>query len=617
MMSNRYGVEDVAVMIGRGDHGGGPTSDEIEAIGSFAKRISPTMEMRFSSFDEFVRAVLARGKDFPVIEDELGFELVGDLTNCGEIKAENRRSENLLLATEKFCSLASLMLNRRYPDEELYESWRKLLFNQFHDIIGGSGIPPVCEDAMRFYASIRESCDRQLRGSLSSISSNIDTRAQGMTIVVINQLAWERTDLAEVELELKEGQEGFGLLDEDGNRLPVQITRDAEEGRRRLVRFIFIAENVPSLGYRTYRLVFGEGRDEPPSSLSASELSVENEFFRVEVDPDTGCVSRILDKLDGFEVLDESRRGNSLVAIEDMGDSEGRFVKGSDTVLKPPGRALEISGKPVVEVREFGPVRAKLGVRKSFENSTFDQEITLYPKIRRVDFNTVIDWHDVHWMIKVAFPLNLKDPEATFDSAYGSISRPADGFEYPAQKWVDLSSSDRGVALLNNCRYGHDVKDSTVRISLLRSPTEPAHNTDEGTHRIGYSIYPHSGNWKDVDMVRRGYEFNCPLIALLEGPHQGRLPLNFSFVKVEPRNVILEVLKRAYDAEGFIVRAYEAHGEACDAKIVTSWAVKSASETDLMEKVVGGIRVNGNVMEFRMRPHEIKTLLFVQEQPPP
>jgi len=430
-------------------------------------------------------------------------------------------------------------------------------------------------------------------------------------------LAWERTDLAEVELELKAGQEGFGLLDEDGKELPVQMTSDAEEGGKRLVRFIFIAENVPSLGYRAYRLVFGEGRDEPQSSLSASELSVENEFFRVEVDRNTGCVSRILDKLDEFDVLDESGGGNSLVAIEDMGDSEGRFVKGSDTVLKSPGRSWEISSNPVVEVRELGLVRAKLGVRKKFENSTFDQEISLYPKIRRVDFNTVIDWHDVHRMIKVAFPLNLKDPEAIFDSAYGSISRPTDGFEYPAQKWVDLLSSGRGIALLNNCRYGHDVQNSTVRISLLRSPTEPAHNTDEGIHRIGYSIYPHSGNWKDADVVRRGYEFNCPLIALLEGPHQGRLPSNLSFMKVEPRNVILEVLKRAYDADGFIVRAYEAHGENCDAKIVTSWAVKSASETDLMEKVVGRIRVNGNVMEFRMRPHEIKTLLFVQERPPP
>ena len=347
MMSNRYGVEDVAVMIGRGDHGGGPTSDEIEAIGSFAQRISPSMEVRFSSFDEFVRSALARGRNFPVIDDELRFELVGDLTNCGEIKEENRHCENLLLAAEKFCSLASLVLNRRYPDEELYESWRKLLFNQFHDIIGGSGIPAVCEDAMRFYASIRESCDRQLRGSLSSISSNIDTRVQGMTVVVFNQLAWERTDLAEVELELKAGQEGLGLLDEDGNKLPVQITRDAEGGGKRLVKFIFIAENVPSLGYRTYRLVFGEGRDEPPSSLSTSELKIENEFFRVEVDPDIGCVRRILDKLDGFEVLDKSGGGNSLVAIEDMGTLKGDSSRGATPCSNPRGGPWKYQANPL------------------------------------------------------------------------------------------------------------------------------------------------------------------------------------------------------------------------------------------------------------------------------
>jgi len=611
-MSSRYGVDNVAVMIGRGDHGGGPTPEEIEAIRLFAERVSPRIGVRFNTFGGFSEAVLAQKKDFPVINDELGFELVGDLTNCGEIKRENRYCENLLLATERFCSVASIMLKREYPEEELHESWRRLLFNQFHDIIGGSGIPAVCEDAMRFYEIIKDSCRKQLRDSLSSISANIDTEGHGQALVVFNPLAWERTDLAEVELELRGGQR-VQLLDENGNELPIQVTEDVVEGERRLMKFIFIAENVPSLGYRTYRLITEEGRTSCPSTLSAGELSIENEFFRVEVDPYTGCLRRIFDKLDDFDVLDGSKRGNSLVAIEDLGDSEGRFVKGSDAVLKPPGRAWDILGSPVVEVCEVGPVRAKLGVKKRFHNSAFTQEIMLYSKMRRVDFNLVIDWHDVHWMIKVAFPLNLKNPEVTYDSAYGSIVRPADGLEYPAQKWVDLSSSGKGVALLNNCRYGHDVQDSTIRISLLRSPTEPARNTDEGTHTIGYSVYPHSGTWKDADVIRRGYEFNCPLITSVESLHQGILPAVFSFMKVEPRSVILEVLKRAYDADGFIIRAYETHGEECDAKLVTPWTVKCADETDLMERVTRAIRVRGNAIEFGMRPHEIKTLLFVQE----
>ena len=609
-MRKRYGVDRAMIRIGRGDHGGGPTPEEIEAIKRFAEKTPPEIEVKFSTFREFVDSILAQNPDLPVLNDELGFELVGDLTNCGEIKRNNRLCENLLLTAERFCSIASILFGEPYPSEELYESWKKLLFNQFHDIIGGSGIPPVCRDALRFYEIIRESGERLLRDSLSIILKNIKTDGEGTPLIVVNPLPWERTDLAEIEIQLSEGQDEIQLLDEDGNRVPIQIVERREEKDRRFLRFIFIAERVPSLGYRTYRVVRGEGEISYPNPFSVEGLKVQNEFFSVEVDPDTGCLRSLLDRRDEREVLGASGRGNTLIAIEDEGDSEGRFVKGSDTIARPPGKAWDIISHPSIEICEEGPVRAKIRISRKFRNSSFTQEIMLYSKIERVDFNLIVDWHDIHWMIKVAFPLNVEDPEVTYNTAYGSVTRPADGLEYSAQKWVDLSTPGYGIALLNNARYGHDVEGNTVRMSVLRSPTEPAYNTDEGVHLIGYSLYPHSGGWREAGVMRRGYEFNYPLIALVGDNHPGDLPPSFSFLEVRPDNVIVEVLKRAYDSDEFILRLYEIHGESCEASIKLPCEISSACQTDLMERETGDVEFEGGVLKVQMSPYEIKTIKF-------
>ena len=609
-MRKRYGVDRAMIRIGRGDHGGGPTPEEIEAIKRFAEKAPPEIEVKFSTFREFVDSILAQNPDLPVLNDELGFELVGDLTNCGEIKRNNRLCENLLLTAERFRSIASILFGEPYPSEELYESWKKLLFNQFHDIIGGSGIPPVCRDALRFYEIIRESGERLLRDSLSIILKNIKTDGEGMPLIVVNPLPWERTDLAEIEIQLPEGQDEIQLFDEDGNRVPIQIVERREEKDRRFLRFIFIAERVPSLGYRTYRVVGGEGKISYPNPFSVEGLKVQNEFFSIEVDPDTGCLRSLLDRRDEREVLGASGRGNTLIAIEDEGDSEGRFVKGSDTIARPPGKARDIISHPSIEICEEGPVRAKIRISRKFRNSSFTQEIMLYSKIERVDFNLIVDWHDIHWMIKVAFPLNVEDPEVTYNTAYGSVTRPADGLEYSAQKWVDLSTPGYGIALLNNARYGHDVEGNTVRMSVLRSPTEPAYNTDEGVHLIGYSLYPHSGGWREAGVMRRGYEFNYPLITLVEDNHPGDLPPSFSFLEVRPDNLIVEVLKRAYDSDEFILRLYEIHGESCEASIKLPCEISSACQTDLMERETGDVEFEDGILKVQMSPYEIKTIKF-------
>ena len=608
-IKERYGVNAAMVEMGRGDHGGGLDAKEIQAALDFAKEAAPDITVSFSTFKRYVDAVLAQKPRLPVIDTELGFELEGDLTNCGEIKKSNRECENALLTAEKWSTLAHMTCAGEYPAQELEEAWKKLLFNQFHDVLGGSLIPPAFDDAMVLYRSVRESAAEATNAALKALAKRIDTRGPGTPVIVFNPLPWTRTDLVEVDLAYPEAPSRVSLRDAKGRSTPVQVLERSEVKGKQHVRYLFIARDVPSLGYAVYHLAPEEqAPDNASSSPSASASALENDALRVEIDPASGWVSRIFDKQRHREVLDESGKGNQLLAIEDEGDSEGRFVLRQDRAPRPPGQAVEIDSKPSIQLIESGPVRATLRVEKTFRNSRFVQLISLAAGSSRVDFTLDMDWHDVHTMIKVAFPFALKDPEVTYDAPYAAIVRPADGNEYPAQKWVDMCADGSGAGLLNDARYAHDAQGSVLRMSVLRSPTQPANNTDEGSHTLGYAIYPHKDSWKKANVLRQGYAFNYPLMARVEPPHEGDWPAQRSFFAVEPNNVLLEVVKKAYDSDAVIVRLCEMHGEKAAARLTLPASVLSASETDLIEKPLRELPASGATLEFPMNPYEIKTI---------
>ncbi len=609
----RYGVHDTLVVIGGGDHGGGPDPDEIEATLQWAEEVAPDVSVEFSTFARFAETVLAQEPRLPTVETELGFELHADMTNCGEIKKNNRFCENLLIASEKWACVAALVSQNSYPQEELEQAWRKLLFNQFHDILGGSLIPEAYDDAMILYRSVRESGSHVLKTSLAAISERIDTAGESLSVIVFNALSWARTDVVELDLPAAILAERPLLRDESGRTIPVQKLERLEGGDEQRIRCVCVARDIPSMGYSTYRLAEEGGGAGTAETVTGTDRSLENEFFRVELDPVSGYVSRIVDKREGIDILEDSQWGNTLVAIEDEGDSEGRFVIGDDTVGKPPGRETEIGGEPLMHPVEKGPVRAALRIERPYRNSRFIQEIRLYAEIERIDFRLTVDWHDVHTMIKVAFPLALDTPEVTYDAPYATVVRPADGIEYPAQKWVDLFDAERGaegygVSLLNDARYGHDVQGNVVRMSVLRSPTEPAELTEAGTHILAYSLFPHRGSWRAAGVKRTGYAFNQPLTAVAETAHDGPLTRERSFFTVEPGNVLLEVVKRAYDSDEIVLRLVETDGTDCRVRVVSPARILRAYETDLLERDCDELRASGTALDFDIQGHEIKTI---------
>ena len=613
-VADRYQVNDFPIVVGGGDHGGGLDARQIEKIVEFMGEPGEGISVGFGTFSGFVDSLKAGNPRLPTVAGELGLQLHGDLTNVGEIKKSNRECENLLVTAEKWATVALATCGLEYPGSELEEAWKKLLFNQFHDVLGGSLIPPAIEDAMGLFRGIRESCSVILKNSLDALVEKVDTRGRGIPVAVFNPLAWNRTDVAEVELERAEESGNLSVL-ETGD--PVQIVGELEEADPPRVRCLFVARDVPSLGYRTHHLVSGVSDETQTSRLIARETVLENEFLRVEVDPATGCLDSLIDKRSHRELLDPSGKGNLLVAIEDEGDSEGRFVRDNDTVGKPPGRVWEILSEPRISLVEEGPLRAKIRVERTFENSIFKQDVSLCAGLPRVDFDLEIDWHDVHWMIKVAFPFALQNPEITCEAPYGTIVRPGDGIEYPAQKWVDLSSDGHGISLLNDSRYAHDVQGSTIRLSVLRSPTEPAWNTDEGLHTIGYSLFPHAGSWKEAGVMRQGYGFNNSLIPIVATDHEGGWESKGSFFSVEPENVVLEVVKRAFDSGHLILRLFETHGRNSEAYVRLPFAVSRASETDLLENELEEIAASGSTVVCPIGAYEIKTLKVEAVGSPP
>jgi alpha-mannosidase len=571
-MHQRYGVNDDIALIGVGNHGGG-------ALRADVGRMKEVMERRvaaknpedrpprlmFSTPAKFVEAVLAGPHSFPVVPTELEPTLRGAYTSVGEIKKGNRYSENLLLTLEKFASVADRLGARPYPKEALLTAWKMVMLNQFHDTISGTDVPPSIDDALRRYAEVAAMAGAELRATLGAITEHIDTTGNGTPIVVFNPVAWDRSDLVEVEFENTTAADAIQLVDEQDRRVAAQILDDGNGAKKQ--RIAFIAGNVPSLGYKTFWVRPGKAES---TALKATLTELENEYFHIVIDPATGCLASVFDKDNNREMLAQPGRGNLIQVLDDPGDSEGFLFspEGKEEHNIWDGPCVDVVDAPQIRVLENGPVRVALEVKKKHGLARLTQRITLQSGIRRVDFALDVKWQGANKMVKVSFPLDVSAPEATYEIPYGAITRKSRGEEFAAQNWVDVTQDGYGVSLLNDSRYGHDITPNTMRLSVLRSPDHPVAATEEaGVRTVKYALVPHSGTWRQAGIVRRGQEFNNPLIALATTAHTGGLPSAQAFLRVEPENVLLSALKKAEDSDDLILRCYESTGAACTAGV--------------------------------------------------
>lgn len=353
---------------------------------------------------------------------------------------------------------------------------------------------------------------------------------------------------------------------------------------------------------------------------------LENDALRVEFDT-AGDITRLFDKTVGREVLPPGQRANIFQAFEDRplgGDAWDIDIFYSDKQwTAEPAHSLSVI--------EEGPLRAGLEIRRRLLNSEIVQRVYLYQGSRRLDFDTWVDWRERHVLLKVAFPVDILSPVATYDVQWGNVQRPIHRntswdwarFETVAHKWVDLSEGDYGVSLLNDCKYGHDVRDNVIRLTLLRGPTYPDPNADQGEHRLTYSLLPHRGDWR-TDTVPTSYALNDPLIVRrvngggpsppgLGGTEGGRGSTSQSLVAVDVSNVIIETVKQAEDGQGLIVRLYENERSRGPLTLRAGFPLAGAYRCNLLEENEAPLLIVQNVVHLTVKPYQIMTLRLVPQ----
>ena len=610
------GLTRMMVLFGVGDHGGGPSPEMLDRVERLkAMEFYPKIEYGTASkyIDWLKQQDLG---DLPVWTDELYLEYhQGTFTTQSAMKQFNRRSEVLLTNAEKYATLATLY-GGNYNRNALEEAWQHMLFNQFHDILPGSSIREVYLDATKTHQEAQEIGNHELTGALRTITAEINTAGikSAAPVVVFNPLSWERTDI--VRLTVPDDESEYTIVGSDGKEVPSQIV----DVRRYTKEILFIAEGVPSVGYKLYGLKKRKTATFQ-TTLRIDSTSVENEDLRVAVDRETGWLKSIYDKRNNRELLDGL--GNRLLMLEDKPSAWDAWNIGL-TGIEFPTRFKTI------ELVESGPIRATLRVyheyrkpgtagsfpTENFPTSFFTQDITLYQGISQIFFTTRVEWWEDKAMLKVAFPFAVADSVATYEIPFGYIERPTvarDSWdsakvEGPAHRWADLSGSDYGVSLLNRAKYGHDIKGSTIRLSLLRSPRWPDPTADRGAHTIEYAVYPHRGRWGEAQTVQRGYEYNNPLIPVVTDSHTGSLPAAYSFLKINPSNLVLTSIKKAEDSEAWIIQFYDSQDQKSLATLEFPRTPKKAMVSNFLEENGPPLIIKGKTLTVPVRARGVVTM---------
>ncbi len=611
------GFRKMMILFGVGDHGGGPSLEMMARIDKLRDVfIYPRIE--FGTTANYLSWLKLQDlTKLPVWNDELYLEYhQGTYTTQAKMKERNRAGEVLLTNAEKFSSLASLF-GKPYNGAGLESAWRLTLFNQFHDILPGSGIRENYIDANEKYDEVNAVGTHELTSSLQAIVRRINTSAvkKGTPLVVFNPLGWERTDIVSTSLPSADEAE-YSVFAPNGNEIPSQTVHTDRFTRE----IFFVAAGIPSLGHRVFEL-HKQKASSPKNDLRGSAFSLENKFFRVTVDRKTGWLAGIVDKRSGKELL--AGPGNELQLLEDKPRAWDAWNIGLTGTKYP-------STFRGAEVVESGPVRVVLRLRRDylkpgtkkdfptedFPSTFFTQDVILYNDLDRIDFVSNVDWWEEKTMLKVAFPLTVQDSVATYEIPYGTIERSTQSrdsweeakTEVPAQRWADVSAGAYGVSLLNKSKYGYDIKGNTMRLSLLRSPKWPDATADRGKHRIEYSLYPHDSTWQEANTIRLGYEYNVPLIAVATDAHKGSLPQQWSFVDLQSPNLILTSLKKAEDSEAFVLQWYEWMGLDCWADIRLPKNVRRAVTSDALERDGAPLDVRDNIVTVNTKRFSTRTV---------
>jgi alpha-mannosidase len=606
---------------GIGDHGGGPSRQNLLALRRFQK--TPLLpSARCSTTAAYTQELLNSGVALPVHHGESTTIFEGCYTTHAEAKRYNRTCENLLCSADALTAMSGVA-----PSEALTEAWRTVCFNQFHDIFDGSAIHET-------YEKTAKDCTQAMIAATDAIydaATVIAPKKQAGHITVINPLGWEREDWVFVPGTRRDGG---------------AITLADAQGRTTVGQFVagglaFVA-HVPAFDAAVYRVVGtasdepalvpqpafapvdGRRADTPEAAAAAPYWRVDTPFYTAYVRRDCGIIVGFYDKrahreLVGFgmrkpsDYMDTARPDLALNVFQVT--EELPHAMSAWEVQEVAGVRNLITGA-TTEVTETGPVHCIIEVRHRFRRSTITQHMVFYKHLPRVDFETTVNWREPGDAkrgvpgLKVAFTARMPECEAWFETPYAAVQRPSDGQEVPALRWADVGGSTYGFALLNDSKYGYDAMGCRLRMTLVRSAYEPDAVADIGQHVFRYSFLPHSGNWREAGVVRAAADFNQPLSA-----HRDVVPLEsggvcFSAHLQDAGSALITAMKPAKAAADHVVlRVAETAGKNVSGARLHIKGARAVWLANIVEDPVGPVALHDGAVTFSLRPWEVRTYL--------
>lgn len=583
------------VLYGVGDHGGGPTMEMLDRAREL-QRIPTFPVVRDADPARSLATMRTDAPSSPTIRDELYLEYHrGVLTTQAAMKRSNRRMENLLAAAEAAATVAP----GAYPRDTLRTAWELTLFNQFHDILPGSGIADVYRDAAVDYGRADSLARGVLERAIVAIGATLDTRprvAGDVPYVVFNPSPRPRTEVVRLR-----APDATAARDAAGRSLPVVKDGPVLE---------VLVRDVPATGATVVFVGSGAALAVPSPAVTLPRNVLENRWLRVEVDTLTGGIARMYDKARRREVLARGPATGGLVLIEDRPRDWDAW-----NIDHLNGARAWVDQGVSVQPAIRGAMGHLVAVTRSRDSTRIRQFYGLRSDVARLDITTIVEWRESRRLLKVALPFAFHPDSTVAEIPYGVIARPTiprDGrdsarFETAMQRFVDVSARGYGVAVANDSKYGYSASGDTLFLTLLRSPKWPDPQADMGTHVFTYSLAPHAGDWRAPEVRAAATSLNAPLRAARVGAHAG-IARSTSFLTLVSGTADVGALKRGEDDDGWIVRLVETAGSPTTATLRFPFPV-IAEDTDMLERGTGTmLRSRGNLLPVRLGRFEIRTI---------
>lgn len=577
---------------GVGDGGGGPTEQMHETAERLATWPLPAGMARPNrrAAGKLAAEVAERIDELPVWDGELYLEYHrGTLTSQAWLKRANRKLE-IALHNLEWLGVMAAEVGHTLDREQIEAVWKDLMLLQFHDILPGSSVHDVYVDARPMVSDAEAKLDEMTAAAIDALVEQIDTTGFDQPVVLFNTLSWPRHD----PVKLPGGDWVDGI-------------------------------DVPAGGWTVIDAGKARVNDEPVVlSVSEDGRKLNNQWWQLTLD-DQGRIVELIDREENRSVFADGEVANELQVFHDRSMAYEQW----DIDLTFESEPLPSPTCESIEVVESNDVRVAVEVvwhmppigDDPARHSSIRQRIVMYARDPRIDFETTADWHEHHQLLKVAFPVDVRAAEAAYEIQFGHIRRPTHRntswdlakFECCAHRFVDLAEHGYGVALMNDCKYGHDIHNGVIRLTAIKATQQPDAVADQGEHMFTYSLLPHAGTFQDAGVIRAAAELNNPVIARAVEPSEGDRPRESTWLRAEPAAVVADTVKPAEDGDGVIVRIYESHGSHATAELTFASPPKKVAVVNLLEQTLESddratIDEESGVVRLPIKPFEVVTL---------